>query len=143
MELKSFTRNYEDNSADAGFQYTFYCDLCNNGYKSSFVESKTYKKKSKIQTLSKGANILGGFLGGFADKVGSTLQNGGNILSNKFENQSPEWRKEYETVFNEAQEEVKKSAHFKKCPGCSKWVCPDCFNVIILFSFSYSSLFIF
>ena len=23
--LKSFTRNYEDNSTEAGFQFTFYC----------------------------------------------------------------------------------------------------------------------
>ena len=27
--LKSFTRNYEDNSTEAGFQFTFYCDICN------------------------------------------------------------------------------------------------------------------
>ena len=128
MELKSFTRNYEDNSSDAGFQFTFYCDICNNGFKSTFVESKTYKKKSKIERLTSGANILGSFIGGFADRVGSTIQNSGNVLSNKFENQSPEWRKEYEKVFNEAIEEVKKSANFKKCLGCTKWVCPDCFN---------------
>jgi hypothetical protein len=43
--LQSFTRNYEDNSTDAGFQFTFYCDTCNDGYKSSFVESETYKKE--------------------------------------------------------------------------------------------------
>ena len=42
--LQSFTRNYEDNSTEAGFQFTFYCDLCEDGYKSSFIESETYKK---------------------------------------------------------------------------------------------------
>lgn len=40
---KSFTRNYQDNSTEAGFQFTFYCDICNDGYKSSFIESETYK----------------------------------------------------------------------------------------------------
>lgn len=39
--LQSFTRNYEDNSTDAGFQFTFYCDICEDGYKSEFVESQT------------------------------------------------------------------------------------------------------
>ena len=34
--LKSFTRNYHDNSTEAGFQFTFYCDICNDGFKSSF-----------------------------------------------------------------------------------------------------------
>jgi len=26
--LQAFTRNYNDNSTDAGFQFTFYCDIC-------------------------------------------------------------------------------------------------------------------
>ena len=128
MELKSFTRNYEDNSTSAGYQFTFYCDICNNGYKSSFVESTVYKKKSKIDILSQGASVLGGFLGGIADAVGGAIQGGSNILSQKFEDQSPQWQKEHEKAFNEAQEEVKKAAHFRKCPGCNLWVCPDCFN---------------
>lgn len=42
--MTAFTRNYEDNSTEAGFQFTFYCDVCNDGYKTSFVESETYKK---------------------------------------------------------------------------------------------------
>ena len=47
--MKTFTknsggfRNYEDNSTDAGFQFTFYCDICSDGFKSSFIESTTYK----------------------------------------------------------------------------------------------------
>lgn len=128
MELKSFTRNYEDNSTSAGYQFTFYCDICNNGFKSNFVESSTYKKKEKIGRFSKGVSLIGNFLGGFADKVGDSLESGGNILSRRFEDQSPEWQKEHERAFNEAQEEVKKNAHFFKCPGCTKWVCLDCHN---------------
>lgn len=46
--LKSFTRNYQDNSTEAGFQFTFYCDICNDGYKSSFIESETYKKRKGL-----------------------------------------------------------------------------------------------
>ena len=39
-----FTGNYEDNSTDAGFQFTFFCDICREGYKTGFIASKTYKK---------------------------------------------------------------------------------------------------
>ena len=35
MALQSFTRNYEDNSTEAGFQFTFYCDICQDGFKAS------------------------------------------------------------------------------------------------------------
>lgn len=27
-QLQPFTRNYEDNSSESGFQFTFYCDIC-------------------------------------------------------------------------------------------------------------------
>ena len=50
--LQSFTRNYEDNSTEAGFQFTFYCDLCQDGHKSSFIESETYKKEMCIRDSS-------------------------------------------------------------------------------------------
>jgi tRNA(Ile2) C34 agmatinyltransferase TiaS len=50
--LQSFTRNYEDNSTEAGFQFTFYCDLCEDGYKSSFIESETYKKGRGLRGLA-------------------------------------------------------------------------------------------
>ena len=52
--LKAFTRNYEDNSTEAGFQFTFYCDICQDGYKTSFVESETHKKNSKIRGIGQG-----------------------------------------------------------------------------------------
>ena len=44
MELKSFTRNYEDNSSDAGFQFTFYCDICNNGSMCHLNNQKLIKR---------------------------------------------------------------------------------------------------
>jgi hypothetical protein len=44
MALKSFTSNFEDNSTDAGFQFTFFCDACREGYKTEFSEAKSYKK---------------------------------------------------------------------------------------------------
>jgi hypothetical protein len=64
--LKSFTRNYEDNSTEAGFQFTFYCDICQDGYKSSFIASETYKKGKGLRGLAQGAGILGNLIGGRA-----------------------------------------------------------------------------
>ena len=61
--LQSFTRNYQNNSTDAGFQFTFLCDVCGDGYKSSFIESETYKKKKRTGFLGKSAGIAGGLFG--------------------------------------------------------------------------------
>ena len=45
MALTAFTSNYEDNSTEAGFQFTFFCDVCREGYKTEFIEAKSYKKQ--------------------------------------------------------------------------------------------------
>ena len=58
--LHSFTRNYNDLSTDAGFQFEFYCDCCGNGVKSSFVESKTYGKRQKSERMGGLASTIGG-----------------------------------------------------------------------------------
>jgi len=124
--LQAFTRNYNDNSADAGFQFTFYCDVCNDGYKSSFIESETYKKKKTTSFLGKTAGLAGGLFSGKAARVGHTAERGGNILSERHDGKSPEWRKEYEAAFERAQNEAKQ--HFHRCPGDTKYVCDQCWN---------------
>ncbi len=124
--LKAFTRNYEDNSTEAGFQFTFYCDLCHDGYKSSFVESETYKKGSLLRGVTGGARVLGGLLGG---RLGNAVWNagyGGDILSERFEGMSPEWQKEHEKAFEYAQNEAQR--HFHRCHKCRQWVCDADFN---------------
>lgn len=124
--LKSFTRNYEDNSTEAGFQFTFYCDICRDGYKSSFIESETYKKKKGLRGLTQGASMLGSLIGGRASNVGWQLERGGDILSERFEGRSPEWQKEHEKAFEQAQNEAMQ--HFHRCHSCQKWVCDADFN---------------
>ena len=124
--LKSFTRNYEDNSTDAGFQFTFYCDLCEDGYKSSFVESETYKKGKSLRGLAQGASILGSLFGGAASSIGYSIGRGGDVLSERFEGMSPEWQKEHELAFEHAQNEAQQ--HFHRCHGCRQWVCDSCYN---------------
>ena len=124
--LQSFTRNYEDNSTEAGFQFTFYCDLCEDGFKSSFIESATYKKGKGLRSLAQGAGVLGSFLGGRLSSLGYSLERGGDVLSERFDGMSPEWHKEHETAFERAKNEAQQ--HFHRCHGCRQWVCDACFN---------------
>lgn len=124
MSLVPFTRNYEDNSTEAGFQFTFYCDLCNNGYKSNFTESSTHKKTSFLKGFGRAINLGASILG--QHDVGWNVEHGTDILSERFEGMSPEWHREHEGAFEQAQNEAKR--HFTFCPKCRKWVCDDCWN---------------
>lgn len=57
MTLKPFTKNFADNSTEAGFQFTFFCDLCGDGFKTSFQASKTYKKGGLLRGLGKAVSV--------------------------------------------------------------------------------------
>lgn len=124
--LHSFTKNYNDLSTEAGFQFEFYCDCCGNGFQSTFVQSKTYKKQQNARSFGRLASAVGRMFGGSAGDIGYALERGSDAVGNRFEGRSPEWRKEYEAAFDKAQEEIR--PHFLKCPGCTNWVCPDCWN---------------
>ena len=124
--LQAFTRNYQDNSTDAGFQFTFYCDICGDGFKSSFIESDTYKKRGLLRGAAQGASILGSLIGGQVGRFGSAAQSSGNVLSERFDGKSPEWQKEHEKAFERCQNEAMQ--HFHRCPACNKYVCDHCFN---------------
>ena len=124
--MTAFTRNYEDNSTDAGFQFTFYCDNCRDGFKSSFIESSTYKKGRGLRGLTEGANVVGSLFGGRLGNLGSASERGGDILSRSFDGQSPAWQKEHEDAFTMAQNEAQR--HFHRCNNCTSWVCDACHN---------------
>lgn len=124
--LHSFTRNYNDLSTEAGFQFEFFCDCCGNGFKSTFKESTTFGQKSKSERFGRMASNLGSLLGGRMNDLGWALERGSDAINSKFNNESPQWRKEYEENFDNAQAEIQ--SKFKKCPSCNKWVCVDCWN---------------
>ncbi|MCL2143529.1 MAG: zinc ribbon domain-containing protein [Methanomassiliicoccaceae archaeon] len=124
--MKAFTKNYQDNSSDAGFEFTFLCDVCNDGFKSSFIASDTYKKNKGSRLLGKGAGIVGNLIGGKANKVGNAAERGGDVAADQFSDKSPQWRKEHENAFGMAQNEAK--AHFHRCPGCNTYSCDHCWN---------------
>ncbi|MDR1441424.1 MAG: zinc ribbon domain-containing protein [Bifidobacteriaceae bacterium] len=124
--LQSFTRNYQDNSTEAGFQFTFYCDVCRDGYKSSFTESSTYKKSGFMRGFGEGAAVLGSLVGGQGRTLGYGADRVSNHLSHRFEGRSPQWQKEHQHSFERSQEEAK--PHFNRCPNCNGWVCDPCLN---------------
>lgn len=119
MPLQPFTRNFEDNSTEAGFQFTFFCDRCNDGYKTNFTESKTYKKAGLFRNVGRAVSIGAGLLG--HGGTGGSFERGADILSERFEGHTPEWHKEHEAAFERAQNEAK--GHFQRCPRCMKYVC--------------------
>jgi len=124
--MQAFTRNYEDNSTDAGFQFTFYCDVCHDGFRSSFIQSSTYKKGSLLRGLTRGIGAAGSLFGGVLGDISSAAYQGEHVLGERFEGQSPEWQKEHEKAFAMAQNEAKQ--HFHRCHKCHSWVCDTCFN---------------
>jgi membrane protease subunit (stomatin/prohibitin family) len=126
--MQAFTRNYEDNSTDAGFQFTFYCDICEDGFRTSFIESKTYKKGNLLRGLTRGigaaADMFGG--GSVLGGIRHAAYAGEDVLSERFQGMSPDWHKEHEKAFAAAQNEAKQ--HYHRCNKCHQWVCDSCWN---------------
>lgn len=76
--LQPFTRNHEDNSSESGFQFTFYCDICQDGYKTRFIESRTYRQTGLFgmvgRAISAGSSLVGQY------RVGNAIERGVDIL---------------------------------------------------------------
>jgi hypothetical protein len=105
-----FTSNYQDKSTDTGFQFEFFCDRCQNGYKSKFKTSATGTASTIMNTAS---NIFGGLFSGAA-----------NASQNI---KSATWEAEHEKALAEASREI--SPNFIQCPRCNTWVCRErCWN---------------
>jgi hypothetical protein len=120
----AFTSNYEDNSTEAGFQFTFFCDSCREGYKTRFVESKTYKKRGLLRNIGRLAGAAASMAGNYS--LGSSIERGTDVLGERFHGMSPDWHKEHEKAFEDAQNEAK--GHFRRCPRCKKYVCENDWN---------------
>lgn len=114
MDLTFLTKRYVDRSKSTGFQFEFFCDRCDTGYKTPFrihalgvvtslweaTESQSEKEKAKeldFNTLKKEVS--------------------------KFIFKGKAWIEAYTEAIEEAQK------YFKHCAHCSRWVCPKtCFN---------------
>jgi hypothetical protein len=124
--LKSFTKNYDDNSSEAGFQFTFFCDLCHHAYRTTFIESVIFKKKkgSFLRSISGGARTIGNLIKGTLNNKAWRADN--NTLYDRLSLMSPEWQQEHDEAFEGAQKEARQ--HFNRCQGCGRWVCDSDFN---------------
>jgi hypothetical protein len=119
MALQAFTKSFEDNSTEAGFQFTFKCDICGSPYKSQFIPSESYKKGSILRNLGSAAS----FAASLSSKIGNagyTASRGADTLAQKYQGMTPEWHKEHDEAFTKAQNEAMN--HFKQCPKCHKYV---------------------
>lgn len=122
--LIAFTSNFADNSTEAGYQFTFFCDTCREGYKTRFTESSAYKKKKFFKGLGDMIGVVAQLAG--QSGLGSSLERGSDAISERFNGMSPDWHKEHEQAFELAQREAQ--GHFKRCPKCNKWHCETCWN---------------
>ena len=124
MEMQAFTKNYEDLCTEAGFQFVFKCDLCGDGYKTKFIESKTYRRHGLFESIGKGIGLAADVAG--LHNVGSAVTRGTDIYNERHQGMTPEWHKEYEKAFMLAQNEA--MGHFHRCPNCRSYVCDSDWN---------------
>ncbi|MGA8303629.1 MAG: zinc ribbon domain-containing protein [Thermoplasmata archaeon] len=125
MALLDHPANVDDLSGDKGFQWKFHCDICQSGYDSTFIPSKSSASSRRLGFLSSGLSAVGNTIGGsMAGGLGGASQGVG--AASQFRGMSAEWHKEHDSAFQQAVNEAK--GHFQRCPRCKKYVCPDDWN---------------
>ena len=111
-EIK-FSDNYKDTSKEsgvnAGFQFEFFCEHCNDTWRSPFV---SYKRGQVSGWLGKIAGMVGGSLGDVSSTVGGLAESG--------------YGEAHDEAFRKAIEQAK--IHFHRCAKCSNYVCDRCWN---------------
>ncbi len=111
-EMK-FSRNYNDCSirhgTGAGFQFEFYCERCNDTWRSSFAP---YRSAQASEWIGKVSSFVGGIFGGAGQVVDGLAQAG--------------WGEAHDAEFAKALEQAKQ--HFHRCAKCQSYVCDACWN---------------
>jgi len=109
-EKIEFTANYKDLSTDSGFQFEFYCDRCESGYRSKFKASLT---GGVTKALDAASSVFGGIFRRAAD-AGDRVKDA-------------TWERAHDKAFTDAMNEI--IGDFIQCPRCNKWVCREkCWN---------------
>jgi len=111
-EIK-FSKNFQDHSvstgANAGFQFEFYCERCNDAWRAEFGP---YRGGQATSWLGKAAGIFGGVLGSVESAAEGLAQAG--------------YGKAHDEAFAAAIEQAMK--HFHRCARCLNYVCDACWN---------------
>ena len=64
VDSLEFSKNYNDLSTNRGFQFEFYCDRCENGFRTPF---KPFGLGAISGVMDAANSLLGGFMGKAAD----------------------------------------------------------------------------
>lgn len=122
MALLDHPKNVQDLSVDKGFQWKFDCDICGNGFVTTFIPSRSEAKSRKLGFLGRGVEALGSVTGS------GSLWGAGQAAdaASQFQHMSADWHKEHDVAFQQGVNEAK--VHFKKCPLCKLFVCEDDWN---------------
>lgn len=110
VDSLEFSKNYNDLSTNRGFQFEFYCDRCENGFRTPF---KPFGLGAISGVMDAANSLLGGFMGKAAD------------VSERISSASHE--RAHDQAFLEAANELR--PEFMQCPRCHNWVCKkSCWN---------------
>lgn len=110
MEEIEFSSNYHDHSTDTGFQFEFYCNRCNNGYRTSF---QPWAAGTVSGALNAASSLFGGAFGRAADAANQA--------------RSATWQQARDGAFRKSITEIRPA--FIQCPRCQRWVCRKrCWN---------------
>lgn len=122
MALLDRPKNVQDQSTEKGFQWTFACDICGNGFTTTFIQSASAAKSRKLGLFGRGAQVLGSVTGQ------SILRGAGDAAHTAadYGQMSAAWHQEHDAAFMQAVNEAK--VHFKKCPRCKRYVDEDDWN---------------
>jgi membrane protease subunit (stomatin/prohibitin family) len=110
MPRIEFTDNYQDLSTDNGFQFKFQCEMCGNGYMSTWKANKLGIAGSVVRGAG---SVLGGIFG--------------RAASSSYEIQKMVGGPDHDHALEEAVAEIKPL--FIQCKRCGKWCCKEiCWN---------------
>lgn len=137
MAYMAFTKKFDDNSTEQGFEFVFYCDISGEPVRTKFIESKAGSKAEKTRVIGKGISFGGGFLKSFGvgipgvsqSDIGKDADNAGGLaeeLSKKFGKMSSQWHKEHDEAFEFSQNDAKRG--FNQCSICNRWACSHCWD---------------
>jgi len=110
VEAIEFNSNYTDHSNEEGFQFEFFCNRCESGFRTRYKAYNMGKVSGAMDTAS---SLFGGLFGKAAD------------LTNRMS--TANYERAREAAFLEAVAELR--PEFVQCPRCNSWVCrKKCWN---------------
>jgi len=108
-----FGDNYTDLSSEsgvnAGFQFEFFCEHCNDAWRTPFVP---YRRGQVSGWLGKASDLLGGLFGSAGDVVSGMAESGFGTAR--------------DAAFRDAVQLAR--GRFHRCGTCAQYVCDRCWN---------------